>query len=276
LHHKLPADYSDRHQRLDGKEKIDGSSSSQRNFASAQHHAQSVQQPSSENPSKSKYDLPMSSYHPVISQDFNPLKTTMGHVEDDIPNESALYRQINQTGSDMQYRPTTSDRNSAQFKPHSEKDTAYAQMTAVEKAYHGLSAQASAKMLNNIRGGTDQSKSTISDEELSDYSSSMDLNANQGRYNQKEARPIANVREHKHTAHQVLQGANTTPQQKMQMHGEHVQVRQFNDVARAQAMISEDSDSSSLSSSSGSIVSGTVTGTDMESSLTQSIDSSTI
>ena len=41
-------------------------------------------------------------------------------------------------------------------------------------------------------------------------------------------------------------------------------------------MISDDSDTSSLSSSSGSIVSGTVTGTDMESSLTQSIDSSTI
>ena len=37
----------------------------------------------------------MSSYYPVMSTDFNPLKTTMGN--DDIPNESALYRQINQT-----------------------------------------------------------------------------------------------------------------------------------------------------------------------------------
>jgi hypothetical protein len=221
----------------------------------------------------------MSSYHPVISQDFNPLKTTMGHVEDDIPNESALYRQINQTGSDMQYRVATSDRNSAQFRQNSEKEAPYAQMTAAEKAYKGLSAQASNKILKNQT--TENSKSTISDEELSDYSSSMDLN-NAGRYQQKEARPIAGVRENKYTAHQVLSGQNTTPtpQQKMiQMQAEHVNVRQFNEapVQRpTHAMISDDSDTSSLSSSSGSIVSGTVTGTDMESSLTQSIDSSTI
>ncbi len=52
------------------------------------------------------------------------------------------------------------------------------------------------------------SKSTISDDELSDYSSSMDLN-NHGRYQQphrdsnKEMRPIPSVREqqNKHTAH---------------------------------------------------------------------------
>jgi hypothetical protein len=61
--------------------------------------------------------MPLSSYHPVISQDFNPLKTTMGNVDDDLPNESALYRQINQTSSDMQYRQPVSDRISAQPRP---------------------------------------------------------------------------------------------------------------------------------------------------------------
>ena len=30
-----------------------------------------------------------SSYHPVVSQDFNPLKTTLGNQEDEIPNSSS-------------------------------------------------------------------------------------------------------------------------------------------------------------------------------------------
>lgn len=53
-------------------------------------------------------------------------------------------------------------------------------------------------MANGLR--TDNSKSTISDDELSDYSSSMDLN-NHGRYMQlhresnKEIRPMVSVRE---------------------------------------------------------------------------------
>lgn len=41
----------------------------------------------------------------------------MGNVDDDLPNESALYRQINQTSSDMQYRQPVSDRISAQPRP---------------------------------------------------------------------------------------------------------------------------------------------------------------
>lgn len=66
------------------------------------------------------------------------------------------------------------------------------------------------------------------------------------------------------------------------MQADQVQIRQFDmhgyphGQRPTHAMISEDSDTSSLSSSSGSMVSGTVTGTDMESSLTQSVDSSTI
>jgi hypothetical protein len=63
----------------------------------------------------------MSSYHPVISQDFNPLKTTIGNA-DDTPNDSALYRQINQSSNDMQYRPPgSSDRGSLNFKGYSER-----------------------------------------------------------------------------------------------------------------------------------------------------------
>jgi hypothetical protein len=43
MHRKMPMEYSDRRQRMDGQDKIEGHSSSKRNFASAQHHAQSVQ-----------------------------------------------------------------------------------------------------------------------------------------------------------------------------------------------------------------------------------------
>ena len=57
----------------------------------------------------------------------------MGQADDDIPNESALYRQINQTSSDMQqYRQPVSDRTSAQHRQPSEKQ--YVQhMPATEK-----------------------------------------------------------------------------------------------------------------------------------------------
>lgn len=111
----------------------------------------------------------------------------------------------------------------------------------------------------------------------------MDLNNNnQGRYqphhreSNQEIRPIGSVREqqNKHTAHQVLAGmASTTPGQKSVVtdQNQHVSVRQFN-AALAQKpshmVISDDSDTSSLSSSSGSMVSGTVTGSDMDSSMT--------
>ena len=128
-HHKI----SDRtgHPSHNGVDRVDSSSEANRRLAA--HHAQSVQQPHSDGNTKHKYDLPMSSYHPVISQDFNPLKTTMGQADDDIPNESALYRQINQTSSDMQqYRQPVSDRTSAQHRQPSEKQ--YVQnMPATEK-----------------------------------------------------------------------------------------------------------------------------------------------
>lgn len=170
------------HQVVEGK--IDDSLEQKRNYASAQ-HAQSHQQ-SSDGPSKSKYDLPMSSYHPVISQDFNPLKTTMGQADDDLPNESALYRQINQSSNDMHYRaPTGSDRSlNNNYKVAQQAPTPqYGQMVTEKGSYKGMSSNASKQMLNQFPNG--QSQTTISDDELSDYSSSMDLNnqqQNQGRY----------------------------------------------------------------------------------------------
>ena len=40
-----------------------------------------------------------SSYHPVISQDFNPLKTTIGNQDDDIPNSSGLKSNNGKSGN---------------------------------------------------------------------------------------------------------------------------------------------------------------------------------